>query len=125
MSKQTKLIEAVSERYPGMVFPIGVRVTLGGNRAVEPSQRTRSFLFASIGTAISYLFKMHEVTFYENGVVSANLPIAEHVLGTRATRTTHPAVLHEFGRLLSRIAGHELRPVNPYFWKTKSRSSKG
>ena len=37
--------------------------------------------------------------FYENGVVSMNLPMSAQVVGTRATRTTHPRVLAGFEQL--------------------------
>ena len=43
------------------------------------------------------------VRFFENGVVSANLPISPQVIGTMATRTTHPLALRYFNELLALI----------------------
>jgi len=60
------------------------------------------------------------VSFFENGVVSLNLPPVANVLGTRATRTTHPQTLNRFGRLFSRIFETPLRVDNPFFWRTKT-----
>jgi hypothetical protein len=37
-----------------------------------------------------------------------NLPVAAHVLGARASRTTHPMVLKAFERLFSLLAQHRL-----------------
>lgn len=119
--RQAVLLEGLRKRVdPARLFRLSVEVTKGGNQAVEYTQRTRSFLFATIGFVVARMFGKREVTFYENGVVSMNLPLAPHVLGTRATRTTHPRVLHDFGALFSRIAEHEIRIVNPYFWLTKA-----
>ena len=53
-------------------------------------------------------------------MVSVNLPVASHVLGTRATRTTHPRVLADLSRLFSAILDEPVTVENPYFWKTKS-----
>ena len=61
-----------------------------------------------------------KVSFYENGVVSLNLPLAGHVLGARATRTTHPRMLRDFGNLFSTVAARDVRIENPFFWLTKA-----
>lgn len=119
--RQATLLDGLRKRVdPARLFRLSVEVTKGGNQAVEFTQRTRSFLFATIGFIVARMFGKREVTFYENGVVSMNLPLAPHVLGTRATRTTHPRVLHDFGSLFSRIAEHDIKIVNPYFWLSKA-----
>jgi 7-cyano-7-deazaguanine synthase in queuosine biosynthesis len=119
--RQATLLDGLRKRVdPARLFRLSVEVTKGGNQAVEFTQRTRSFLFATIGFIVARMFGKREVTFYENGVVSINLPLAPHVLGTRATRTTHPRVLHDFGSLFSRIAEHDIKIVNPYFWLSKA-----
>jgi queuosine biosynthesis protein QueC len=63
---------------------------------------------------------MDRVKFYENGVVSLNLPPVGNVLGTRASRTTHPQSLNRFGDLFGHIFGAPLRIDNPFFWRTKT-----
>jgi len=57
--------------------------------------------------------------FYENGVVSMNLPVCAQVVGSRATRTTHPRVLVDFGRLFSAVGEREFRVANDFIWQTK------
>lgn len=101
-----------------MHFPMRVQLRSGTN--VEGSHRTRSFLFAALGMATAIAFGKDRIAFYENGVVSLNLPPVVNVLGTRATRTTHPQTLSRFGSLFSRIFGQTLRADNPFFWRTKT-----
>jgi hypothetical protein len=120
-SKQTELIDALRRRLPsGRIFDVSVGVSRGALEAKEYTQRSRSFLFATLGFVLGRLFRKNEVTFFENGIVSLNLPISEHVLGARATRTTHPQVLAGLNRLFSLLADEPIRVVNPYFWQTKA-----
>jgi hypothetical protein len=58
--------------------------------------------------------------FYENGVVTMNLPVCAQVVGTRATRTTHPRVLAAFENLFSLVAGNRFRVENSFVWDTKA-----
>jgi hypothetical protein len=119
-SIQNRLAEALRQRAgPGRLLHIGLGVSRAGEMT-EPTQRTRSFLFAAIALLIARLFNRNGVSFYENGIVSTNLPIASHVLGTRATRTTLPKVLHDYSRLFSRVAAADIRVGNPFFWDTKA-----
>ena len=119
--RQQELIGALRARCPQQqLFHIGVRVTRGLEEPREFTQRTRSFLFASLAFVVARLFGKNEVTFYENGIVSVNLPIAEHVVGARATRTTHPRTLADFSKLFGLIADEPVRVTNPYFWFTKA-----
>ncbi|MCC3306223.1 7-cyano-7-deazaguanine synthase [Sneathiella sp. HT1-7] len=98
-------------------FQTKVQLKAGTNK--EGTHRTRSFLFASLAAAIAAAFDQDRISFYENGIVSLNLPPVGNVLGTRATRTTHPQTLTRFSSLFSRIFGTPLRVDNPFFWRTK------
>lgn len=120
-ARQEELIGDLRARCPDrQLFHIGVRVTRGLEEPREFTQRTRSFLFASLAFVVARLFGKNEITFYENGIVSVNLPIAAHVVGARATRTTHPKTLAGFANLFRLIAEEEVRVVNPFFWHTKT-----
>lgn len=101
-----------------MHFPMRVQLKCGTN--TEGTHRTRSFLFAALGMATAIAFGKKGVSFYENGVVSLNLPPVGNVLGTRATRTTHPQSMRRFEALFSMIFDQELRVDNPFFWRTKT-----
>lgn len=54
------------------------------------------------------------IRFYENGIVGMNLPVLPQVVGTRATRTTHPEVLRGFAKILSLLSPQPMRVENPF-----------
>jgi hypothetical protein len=86
----------------------------------EYTQRSRSFLFASLGAVVARLFDLWRIRFYENGVVSINLPISAQVVGGRATRTTHPKVLNGFAEIFTALFEKPFEVENPFRWKTKA-----
>jgi hypothetical protein len=90
------------------------------NKGREPTQRTRSFLYASVGAIVAASVNAGGVRFFENGVVSLNLPVADEVTRARASRTTHPAALHYFGNFFSMVLGREIVVDNPFLFKTKA-----
>jgi hypothetical protein len=85
-------------------------------RVQEHTQRSRSFLYAALACVVARLFGKTRIRFFENGVVSINLPISEQVVGARATRTTHPVVLERFRRFF----GEPIEVENQFIWKTKA-----
>jgi 7-cyano-7-deazaguanine synthase in queuosine biosynthesis len=120
-SRQTTLVDALRQRTRAcQLFHVPVVVNKNHERGCEYTQRSRSFLFAALGAVVAALFGRKRILFFENGIVSLNFPTAEHVLGARATRTTHPRVLEGFSRLFSNILDDTIAVENPYFWKTKS-----
>lgn len=84
------------------------------------TQRTRSFLYAAVGATVARMQGLDLLRFYENGVVTMNLPVCAQVVGSRATRTTHPRVLDGFEKLFSLVAGSPFRVRNPFLWWTKA-----
>lgn len=86
----------------------------------EYTQRTRSFLYASLGAVVARLFDLWGIRFYENGILSLNLPISAQVVGARATRTTHPQALNGFARIFTALFGRAFTVENPFLWKTKT-----
>jgi len=118
---QRRLAKALEDAEGGeMLMHLPMRVQLKGGTNKEGTHRSRSFLFAVLGMVTATAFGKDGVSFFENGVVSLNLPPVANVLGTRATRTTHPQTLNRFGRLFSRIFETPLRVDNPFFWRTKT-----
>jgi hypothetical protein len=65
------------------------------------------------------------VFFFENGVTSVNLPVASQVIGSRATRSTHPKVLKGMSRFFEALFGEEFIIRNPFELKTKTDLFKG
>jgi 7-cyano-7-deazaguanine synthase in queuosine biosynthesis len=116
---QRHLARELGSRFPGRVLHVPVRITKSGIRTVETTQRTRSFLFAALAIVVGRLTDSR-LRFYENGVVSFNLPIASQVVGARATRSTHPRVMRDLDAFLSALLGEVIEVQNPYIWKTKA-----
>jgi hypothetical protein len=105
----------------GDMRPLHLRVEINKAQALnkEYTQRARSFLYASLGATVGMMLGLRKLCFYENGIVSLNLPVCAQVIGGRATRTTHPRVLAGFQKLFSKLAGDTFVVENPFLWNTK------
>ena len=119
-AKQQQLVRDLASR--SLRKPLHVPVWVNKEKALgrEYTQRSRSFLFASLGAVVARLFDLWRLRFYENGVVSINLPISAQVVGGRATRTTHPQVLNGFAAIFSAVFEKPFTVENPFRWKTKA-----
>lgn len=102
--------------------PLHVGITANKARQLtnDSTQRTRSFLFASFGATVAQMVGLKRFRFFENGVVSLNLPICAQVVGGRATRTTHPQVLQGFQDLFSLLSEEVFIVENGFLDKTKA-----
>lgn len=114
---QDQLADKSGENKP---IYIGVRVNNKKDLDKEYTQRSRSFLYVSLGATIATMAGLKNLRFYENGVISLNLPISAQVVGGRATRTTHPRVIAGFERLITLVAGEKFVVENPFIWYTKA-----
>jgi hypothetical protein len=119
---QKRLIADLNERFPKRLIHLPVLMTRQQETlpAPEYTHRSRSFLYAALACAVVRLFGKGQVRFFENGVLSINLPISEQVVGSRATRTTHPLVLERFREFFSAAVGKAIEVENPFIWKTKA-----
>lgn len=119
-ARQKKLFSELSKKYPGQLIHVPVWVNKDERFGREPTQRTRSFLFAALGSLVAQSIDAQGIRFYENGVLSVNLPLAEEALRARASRTTHPVTLHLLSSLAATVTGRELLIDNPFLFKTKT-----
>ena len=110
-------IQRSKSRPEPFYMPVEVNKDKGLTR--EKSQRTRSFLFAVLGAIIANYENLSEVTFFENGIVSCNLPWDGQTLQARATRTTHPKLLNLLSMFVSELLQKDFSFKNPYFELTK------
>jgi hypothetical protein len=125
-STQTDLVASLRARFGrSRILHIPVLVNLDERLGRESTHRTRSFLFAALGAATARLFGLDRLSFFENGVVSMNLPLLAQVVGARATRTTHPQVLAGFRNLLSELFECPFSVANPFVWRTKAEIVEG
>lgn len=120
-SRQVHLGQYLKDRFPGRVLQIHVMAQRVGTAARDATQRSRSFLFAALGQVVARMFGANRQSFFENGIIGHNLPISPQVVGTMATRTTHPLALRKLEHLMMLVgdnAGAAIR--NPYEWMTKT-----
>ena len=118
--RQEELGQYLSERFPNQVLHLHVAARRVGRQATEDTQRSRSLLFAALGQAVAQCFGASRVSFCENGFISHNLPISPQVIGTMATRTTHPLSLVKLNALMEHVGPKPARVVNAYQWLTKA-----
>lgn len=114
-----ELSQQLSLQYPNQIFHIPVCINKESRLFKEFTQRTRSFLYASLGAIIAQLMMSDRIFFFENGVVSLNLPIADEVIRSRGSRTTHPKFLFLFSLFASKLLERKLSFENPFIFKTK------
>jgi hypothetical protein len=119
-ARQSKLFAELQEKFPGQLIRIPVWINKDEKYGREPTQRTRSFLFSALGTLVAQSLQAGGVRFYENGVVSLNLPIAGEALRARASRTTHPIALHLLASLCTAVTEGSFAVDNPYLFMTKT-----
>jgi len=101
---------------------VPVMINKDKNLTRETSQRTRSFLYAALGAVIARVFNLKRVRFYENGIVSCNLPWDGQTLQARATRSTHPQLLSILSELISEVVDIDFTVENPYFHRTRTEA---
>jgi hypothetical protein len=86
--------------------------------ARETSQRTRSFLYMSLGALGCHAAGTGQLFCPENGVLAVNLPLTEARVGGYSTAGTRPQTLARFRGLLSAL-GMPLQIQNPFVYQTK------
>ena len=118
---QKDLVNKLPSRFgANRVLHVPVWANLDGSLGREPTHRTRSFLFAALGDVTARMFDRDSIRFFENGVVSLNLPPVAQVVGARATRTTHPQTLAGLRSLFPVLLGRDFGVDNPFTWMTKT-----
>lgn len=86
----------------------------------DTNQRNRSFLYAALGAAVAKTISLNKVRFYENGIISCNLPFDGQTYQARRTRTTHPRFLFQMTELIEMITGEDFKYENLYAYKTRA-----
>jgi 7-cyano-7-deazaguanine synthase in queuosine biosynthesis len=119
--RYAKLRDQIDAKSPNNQ-PSHIRVTVHKKKWMnqEATQRSRYFNNVALGATIANMLGQSNVRFYENGIISLNLPVCAQVVGGKATRTTHPRVIDGFEKLLSQVSSQTFVVDNPFRWKTKS-----
>lgn len=107
--------------FPAQAFG---RVNAHANRrnteAVESTNRSRSFFFASVAMVTAVRRRAPDVMLADNGWVSVNLRINDQMVGAIGTRSTHPRFLRLFNELASLVFDSPPVLRNPFWDQTRS-----
>lgn len=120
LSARKKLLAQLRKLSSRRLHAISVEVTKKKQLTKEHTQRSRSFLYASLAATVATMLEVPRIRFYENGVLSLHLPVSHQLIGSRASRSTHPRVLNGFANLFTKLSGHPFEVQNPFLWKTKT-----
>lgn len=93
---------------------------VGVRQKEEPSQRTRGFLFLTLGGAAAITAGCGELFVYENGVGAINLPYDGTQVGTANSRAIHPVGLLRMQEFIRLLTGQRFRILNPFLFVTKA-----
>jgi len=118
--RQRELFKSLQKTYSVPMIHVPVWLNKHNSKGKEHTQRTRSFLYATLGTVVAYSVRGKGVSFFENGIVSLNFPVADEVLGARASRTTHPLALAYFSEFFRLVLDRPFTVDNPFIFKTKA-----
>ena len=118
--RQRQLFTQLQSQYQSRMIHIPVWINKDRKFGREHTQRTRSFLYVALGTIVANSIRAKGVRFFENGIVSLNLPVADEVLRARASRTTHPQILHLFSDLMKLLLERDFIVDNPFLFMTKT-----
>lgn len=120
---QQQQVEAIRSIARGevhhVVVPFGFRWRKLPSRLEENSQRTRGFMFHTIGAVTALLIDCSELYLYENGIGAINLPYDATQVGTACSRAVHPLSLLRMGEFVEILTGRTFRFINPFLYMTK------
>jgi len=117
------------ERLPVRIDPLIVKVAMIWSsdldkKQEERSQRCRSFLFATLGAIAAIMNRQKSVEMFESGVGAINMPLMAGMVGSKATRSSHPQFLRLMSRLASLVAETNIEFCLPFLHRTKGEVTK-
>jgi len=120
-ARQRALTGALRDRFPQWAFPqLSFWVHHRGADPTETSQRSRAFLFASLGAAVAAELGIGRVLLGDNGIVSLNLPFSGQLVGALASRSTHPNFLRLFNHFVAAVLPQPAQVENPLLFRTRA-----
>lgn len=117
---QDRLFRALRQRFPSRIKHYRFYCSLRGIRAIEETQRTRSFLYSSIAYAICSALSQNKFYLYENGVTAMNFPRRQDLMNARASRTSHPKTIALLQDLFAEIEVSQVLIKTPFMLTTKT-----
>lgn len=107
-----------------MVLPLKLEQAKAHYNLNEKSQRSRGFLYGTLGAVSALMGGGREVLIYENGIGSINLPYSPAQFGTHSTRSTNPVALVYLGHFVRLFVGEAIEFRLPNLMATKSEMCK-
>lgn len=86
----------------------------------ENSQRTRGFLFITLGVVTALNAGVNVLEIYENGIGAINLPYDNSQVGTMNSRGVNPLSLLRMEKFVQKITKCDFQIRNLYVFQTKS-----
>ena len=90
-----------------------------GDEARERTRRSRAFLYGTLALAAAHRMGAAAVLLSDNGVVSLNLPMNRQLVGSRASRSTHPRFIVLLNTLASAVLDQPPEVRNPLWDRTR------
>ncbi|MBL8190840.1 MAG: 7-cyano-7-deazaguanine synthase [Acidobacteria bacterium] len=118
---QRAQIKAINKdaRRPAIHIPVDYGLRQGIERE-ERSQRSRGFLFMTLGAVTAVTAGANELYIYENGIGAINLPYDGSQVGTSSTRAVNPIALLRMAKFVTALTGIPFRIENPFLFQTKA-----
>jgi hypothetical protein len=119
---QQRLVRSLEERFSIRgLHHLGFRIHRRGGDPVDSSQRSRPFLFASLGTAVAGELELPTVWLSDNGLVGLGLPINGSPIGAQTSRSAHPKFLRLFNMLVADLFPMQVQVSNPFELRTRAQ----
>jgi len=127
-SAQRKQVNAIrrltSREVCHVIIPFGFKWEEGRHPKEEPSQRTRGFLYLTLGVITALNAGVEKLHLFENGIGAINLPYDAAQNGAMNSRAVNPLSLLRMEKFVERLTGKPFQITNPFLFRTKSEMCK-
>ncbi len=122
---QRKQLDVLRKWSNREIWQVGVPYGLlwsasGSSHKEESSQRTRGFLFLTLGAVSAIAARSRTLFLYENGIGAINLPYNGTQVGAYNSRATHPVALLRMQDFIERLTDNSFSIENPFAFSTKA-----
>lgn len=101
------------------IIDFGFNWNGGEHPKEENSQRTRGFVFTTLGAVTALNAGINKLEIYENGIGAINLPYDKSQVGTMSSRGVNPLSLLKMERFIQTLTKQEFEIKNLYLFETK------
>lgn len=121
-ANQHSQYQAIANRYQRDIRHVTIPYEFLKNEEVcekERLERSRGFLFLTLGAVTAIAAGCRELCVYENGVGAINLPYDGSQVGISNTRAVNPISLIRMTRFIRELTGQCFKVWNPFLFQTK------